>query len=56
MSCGVIWLAKPKCVHSLGNNYPNNNKHLLGFFFKDSEDALQLKHSKPTYFLKGVQE
>lgn len=40
MSCGVIWLAKPKCVHSVGNNYPNNNKHSAGFFSKDSQDAL----------------
>lgn len=37
MSCGVIWLAKPKYVHSVGNNYPNN-KHC--WLSKDSQDAL----------------
>lgn len=38
MSCGVIWLAKPKYVHSVGNNYLNNNKHC--WLSKDSQDAL----------------
>lgn len=40
MSCGVIWLAKPKCVHSVEIITLTTTSIQLASFSKDSQDAL----------------